>query len=168
FTPVVLGFLAFGGLWTAYVALSAAGVRVYLRVRLPANDPKLSFRWEWGDRRVLTLFVGNEGATLRDAGLSVFVPEECQWFSGIQADFNSRGIESTEEGALTPGEAALRWDDKNLHIQGGGAVEQFWFQTGAQPGTYPIRARLYDDADNPRAQDGTDSFTIPAPEVDQE
>jgi hypothetical protein len=161
--------------WVTIVAgslLALAGIVVYTgwrpRFLRRLVDPLVSLSCSY-EHATLIVRITNKGETLREAGLSVSVPKSCQALIRWREKGASRGIETEEEASLTPdGQPTLRWHEHNLYFFGGGHTTEIYLNTTNDPGTYPARVALYDDADAPRSAELTTEFTVPPRDVDQE
>lgn len=123
----------------------------------------------------LTIGVRNDGVTLRDAGINVLIPASFAFIDRAGADgklgsFRStNGSQNSTSEQVLPGEESLYWQEKGLHVLGGGNTTRFHFRIGSHlvdPGDYPVRLKLYDDEVLPRALEVDGTVTIPPRELD--
>jgi|SRR5581483_9381374 len=120
-------------------------------------------------RNYLIVWVSNDGATLRDAGVTILIPGGLHgpyWHRNN--DHPTRGISETEtdESVTVDSSPSQMWHGKGFHILGGGNKTQlYWLVTG-DPATYPVRLKIYDDEVRPRALTIDGEFTIPPRGID--
>src|SRR5205809_875989 len=101
---------------------------------------------------------------MRDAGINVLVPERCKRIMRMTSAMKVAGGDylDTSESLEADGVPSIYWSEKKLHLLGGGNSTLFYFLVGGTPGEYPVRLKLYDDADGPRRALVDGEFTIPA------
>jgi hypothetical protein len=119
----------------------------------------------------LIVTVDNEGLTLRDAGVTVYIPKSVSgpWWTADK-EHNVRGeAEYESDESLSPEHVGCHvWHGKGFHILGGGIQPtSLWWRVNGTPGRYPVRFRVYDDADAPRSLDTRGVFEIHPREINR-
>jgi hypothetical protein len=151
-------------------AVSFEGVRRLRPVRkLAPISSELNATIEFFRSHLLVKVV-NDGATLRDAGVTVLIPHRLSgpYWPHRNDAHSTFGIAENEtpESLSDDGESSHQWHSKGFHILGGGHLTELYWRVNGPPGDYPARLRIYDDEVRPRALVKDGAFTIPPREID--
>jgi hypothetical protein len=169
FSPAVL-FLALLGAACLVAALYVFGAHHKLAERAGlSRDEEIKATFQFNGEHLIVGIV-NERATMRDAGINVLVPQRCRRIMRMVTAVKPAvgDLIGTSESLEPDGEPSIYWSEKQLHILGGGNSTLLYFRVLCGPGEYPIRLKLYDDADGPRRADILGTFVVPSPPIDQE